>query len=474
VNLPNLTRTSAFRLTLLYMTLFGASVLVLLGFISWSTIALIERQTDETIEAEIRGLAEQYRERGLFRLVDVIRDRSADHADQSNVYLLTDATLDPIAGNLTSWPAETDAGGWVHLSLKKRENGKSVAHQIRARTFVLPGGYRLLVGRDTNEKDKFQQTINEAVNWSLALTFGFGLIGGVFISRRMLARVDRVSTTAQGIIAGDLSRRIEISGSGDEFDRLAENLNAMLEQIERLMSGMRLATDSIAHDLRGPLTRLKGRIEMALRCPPETSQDREALADVLAQTDAALVVFDTLLKIATAEARTDAEDLVPLDLASLASNAAELYEPVAEEKGIALGVDTDGPARIRGQPQLLAQAIANLLDNAVKHTPARGRITVMIGNSGKAVALAVADTGPGIPEADRARVLERFVRLEECRSTPGAGLGLSLVAAVAKLHDATVHLDDNNPGLKISVLFPADPEDDGVEGAAPGPDDRLD
>jgi len=175
-----------------------------------------------------------------------------------------------------------------------------------------------------------------------------------------------------------------------------------------------------------------------------------------------------------AKVRTEAEDLEPLGLAFLASNAAELYEPVAEEKGIALGVDTEGPALIRGQPQLLAQAIANLLDNAVKHTPARGRITVMIGNSGKAVALAMADTGPGIPEADRARVLERFVRLEECRSTPGAGLGLSLVAAVAKLHDATVHLDDNNPGLKISVLFPADPEDDGVEGAAPGPDDRLD
>ena len=473
MNLPNLARTSAFRLTLLYMTLFGASVLVLLGFISWSTIALIERQTDETIEAEIRGLAEQYRGRGLLRLVDVIHERSADHADQDNVYLLTDPQLGPIAGNLTHWPARTDAGGWVQLSLTKRENGKSIAHHIRARTFALPGGYRLLVGRDTNEKDKFRAIVNEAVNWSLALTFGFGLIGGVFISRRMLSRVDRVSRTAQGIIAGDLARRIEISGSDDEFDRLAENLNAMLDQIERLMTGMRLATDSIAHDLRGPLTRLKGRVEMALRCPPEKGQDREALADVLAQTDAALVVFDTLLKIATAEARTDPADLEPVDIASLASDAAEFYEPVAEEKGIALDVDTDGPARIRGQPQLLAQAIANLLDNAVKHTPAGGRITVTIANRGDGVDLAVADTGPGIPEADRERVLERFVRLEESRSSPGAGLGLSLVAAVAKLHDATVRLDDNDPGLRISVRFPAAPDTEGDNGAAPGTKDRL-
>jgi signal transduction histidine kinase len=473
VSLPNLARTSAFRLTLLYMTLFGVSVLVLLGFISWSTVALIERQTDETIEAEIRGLAEQYRERGLLRLIDVIQERSAYHADQDNVYLLTDPVLGPIAGNLTRWPAETDTGGWIQLSLKKRENGESIAHQIRARTFVLPEGYRLLVGRDTNERDKFQATIDEAVNWSLALTFGIGLIGGIFISRRMLSRVDRVSTTAQDIIAGDLTRRIDISGSGDEFDRLAENLNAMLDQIERLMTGMRLATDSIAHDLRGPLTRLKGRVEMALRCPPETNQDREALADVLAQTDAALVVFNTLLRIATAEARTDPADLESLDLACVARDAAELYEPFAEEKGLLLSVDADGPARIRGQPQLLAQAIANLLDNAIKHTPAGGRIRVTIGEHDGGIDLTVADTGTGIPEADRQRVLERFVRLEESRSTPGAGLGLSLVAAVAKLHDATVRLDDNDPGLEISIRFPANSDARGGNGAAPGPQDRL-
>jgi signal transduction histidine kinase len=473
VSLPNLARTSAFRLTLLYMTLFGASVLVLLGFISWSTIALIEHQTDETIEAEIRGLAEQYRERGLLRLIDVIHERSADHADQDNVYLLTDPVLGPIAGNLTSWPTETDAGGWVQLSVQKRKDGKQVSHQIRARTFVLPAGYRLLVGRDTNERDYFQSTINEAVNWSLALTFGFGLIGGIFISRRMLARVDRVSKAAREIIAGDLSRRIEDSGSGDEFDRLADNLNAMLDQIERLMTGMRLATDSIAHDLRGPLTRLKGRIEMALRCPPDSSQDREALADVLAQTDAAIVVFDTLLKIATAEARTDPADFESVDFATLAGDAAELYQPVAEEKGIALDVDVDGAAPIRGQPQLLAQAVANLLDNAVKHTPADGRITVTVGHRDGDVTLAVADTGPGIPEADRKRVLDRFVRLEEARSSPGAGLGLSLVAAVAKLHDATVRLDDNHPGLRVSLVFPVDSGGNGGNDAALRNEDRL-
>ncbi|MGF1641153.1 MAG: ATP-binding protein [Rhodospirillales bacterium] len=467
MNLPKLVRTSAFRLTLLYIVLFGASVLVLLGFVSWSTMALIERQIDQTIEAEIRGLAEQYRERGLLRLIDVIHERSADHADQNNFYLLTDPVLGPIAGNLANWPAETGAGGWVVLTLPKRRDGRSVSHRVRARIFVLPAGYRLLVGRDMREKDRFRETINEAVSWSLALTLGFGLIGGVFMSRRMLARVDRLSKSAQGIIAGDLARRIVVSGTGDEFDSLAVNLNAMLDQIERLMTGMRLATDSIAHDLRGPLTRLKGRIELALRSPADAGQDREALADVLAQTDAALAVFDTLLKIATAEARTDPSDFQSLDLAVLAADAAELYEPVAEERGINLAVEAIGPAPIRGQPQLLAQAIANLLDNAVKHTPSGGRITVSAAEHAGTVLLAVADDGPGIPEPDRQRVLERFVRLEESRSTPGAGLGLSLVAAVAKLHDAKLQLDDNRPGLRVSIAFPTASVRDGTDERPP-------
>jgi signal transduction histidine kinase len=343
----NLAQTSAFRLTLLYTGVFSVSVLVLLGFIYWSTVAVIERQTAETIESEIRGLAEQYRQQGVNRLVQVIGERSGEKGDRNNVYILTDANLNRLAGNVRNWPTGADAEGqWVRLGLQRQEDDRLVPHEIRARTFTLPGGHQLLVGRDMNEKTKFRNTVVETLAWSLAATVVLGLIGGLFVSRRMLRRVDQVSHTAQGIMQGDLSRRMRKSGSDDEFDRLAESLNAMLDQIERLMTGMRWATESIAHDLRSPLTRLRTRIELALRDPPAAGQDREALADALAQTDAALALFDSLLKIATAEAGVAPTEPTLLDLADLARDAAELYEPVAEDKGIALAIQAPGPATV--------------------------------------------------------------------------------------------------------------------------------
>jgi signal transduction histidine kinase len=451
---PNLFRTTAFRLTILYLALFTASVAAILGFMYWSTVEVIDRQTTATIEAEIKGLAEQYKERDLAGLVEVIRERAGEGGD--SVYLLVDPVLGRLAGNLTAWPQSAIAPSeWVSLDLIRRDASGLVRHEVRARTFQLAGGYRLLVGRDMHEKAKFRTVVVETLAWSLAATLALGLLGGVFLSRRMLARVDGVTQTARQIMRGDLSRRIRERGSGDEFDRLAESLNAMFEQIERLMSGMRLATDSIAHDLRGPLTRLRGRIELALIQPPESTGDRQALLDVLSQADSALAMFDSLLKIAAAESGVAATELKPLDLAALARDAAELYEPVAEEGGIEIDVATAETPLIDAQRELLSQALANLLDNAVKHTPAGGRISVRVAAAGAEVVLTVADTGPGIPRADRARVLERFVRLEECRHSPGAGLGLSLVAAVAKLHGATLRLEDNAPGLLVELCFAA-------------------
>jgi signal transduction histidine kinase len=450
---PNLFRTTAFRLTLLYVALFTASVAAILGFIYWSTVEVIDRQTTATIEAEIKGLAEQYKERGLAGLIEVIRERADERGD--SVYLLADPALGPLAGNLTAWPPSATAPSeWVSLDLVRRDGSGPVRHEVRARTFRLTGNYRLLVGRDMHEKAKFRNIVVETLTWSLAATLALGLLGGVLLSRGMLARVDGVTQTARRIMQGDLSRRIRERGSGDEFDRLAESLNAMFAQIERLMSGMRLATDSLAHDLRGPLTRLRGRIELALIQPPESARDRQALVDVLSQADSALAMFDSLLKIAAAESGVAATELKPLDLAALARDAAELYEPVAEERGLEIEVATEDGPLINAQRELLSQAVANLLDNAVKHTPAGGHITVRVAAAGAEVVLTVADAGPGILEEDRARVLERFVRLEECRHGPGAGLGLSLVAAVAKLHGAMLRLEDNAPGLKVELRFP--------------------
>ncbi|MFO1157031.1 MAG: HAMP domain-containing sensor histidine kinase [Rhodospirillales bacterium] len=454
--IPNLFRTTAFRLTVLYLALFIASVLAIFGFIYWSTVAVIDRQTTATIEAEITGLAEQYKERGLAGLIDLVRERSGETGNRDSVYLLWDPATGPLAGNLAAWPPKALAlSEWISLSLTRREDGKQIPHEVFARTFELAGGYRLLVGRDMHERAKFRRIVINTLTWSLAAAAALGLLGGIFLSRRVLGRVDGVTQTARRIMQGDFSQRIPEGESGDEFDRLADSLNRLFAQIERLMAGMRLATDSLAHDLRGPLTRLRGRIELALIAAPDPLRDREALVSVLAQADTALATFDSLLKIAAAEAGMAAAELKPLDLAALARDAAELYEPVAEEKGVRLSVAADDAPMIAAQRELLAQAVANLLDNAVKHTPCGGRIDVQVAADGAHVLLAVADSGPGIPPEDRERVLERFVRLEESRSTPGSGLGLSLVAAVARLHGAVLSLDDNAPGLRIELRFPA-------------------
>lgn len=456
--LPNALRTSAFRLTVLYAAVFAASAVALLAFVYASTTTLVDQKTDETIEAEIRGLAEQYRQQGLARLVAVLRERASDASTRDSVYLLTNPAMQPLAGNLTGWPADAVAPSqWIQLMVERREpDGAFALHPVRARTFTLPGGYRLLVGRDIHASAQFRDTMVRAITWSLLGTVVLAVAGGLLLSRRTLTRVDRVSHTAARIMAGDLSQRIGRSGSGDEFDRLADSLNAMLAEIERLMTGMRLATDSIAHDLRSPLTRLKSRIELALRSPPEGEADRRALADALAQTDHAVQLFDRLLAIALAESGTHQGAPVPVDLSRLTADAVDLYQPLAEDRGIDMVAERLDAVTIDGEAQFLAQAIGNLLDNAVKYTPAGGRITVNLRRTAAAtVELSVADTGPGIAPDQRETVLERFTRLEESRSTPGAGLGLSLVAAVCRRHGADLRLEDNVPtGLEVVMAFP--------------------
>lgn len=463
--------TSAFRLTLLYTGVFAASMLAVLAFVYWQTAALIDRQAEQTIEAEVRGLAEQYQRRGLAGLIEVIRRRVDDRGNDGHVYMLTSSDLARLAGNLAHWPAEAEAAGdWLTLPMAKRDDGGAIVPgTIQARVFVLPGNFHLLVGRDMQERAIFRAIVLEALAWSSAGTLALGVLGGLLLSRRVLGKVEQVAATARRIVAGDLSQRVAGNGSGDEFDRLAAILNAMLDRIERLMAGMRLATDSLAHDLRRPLTRLKARTELALLAAPDAERDRQALADVLAQSDAALALFESLLRIAMAESGAAATELRPVDLAGLARDAADLYQPVAEDRGIVLTVATGPAAMIRGQTELLAQSVANLLDNAVRYTPAGGRIGLLVAAAGDGrVRLEVADSGPGIAAADRARVLERFVRLEEARSSAGAGLGLSLVAAVARLHGATLDLADNAPGLKVTLLFPAAPDTDAAGQAAAG------
>jgi len=285
-----------------------------------------------------------------------------------------------------------------------------------------------------------------------------GLVGGIVLSRRALARIEAINRTSDRIMAGEFDRRVPLKGSGDEFDRLAQNLNAMLDQIERLMAGMRQVTDNIAHDLRSPLGRLRSRIEVALIEPPSTERYRDVLQQTIGEADNLLATFTALLDIAEAEAGSPRGRMAPLDLAAFAHDLADLYEPVADEKALRLTIETGpDPILIRGDRHMLSRAIANLVENALKYTPAGGTIAVGVAAEGALARLTVADDGPGIPAEERERVFDRFYRLEASRTTEGNGLGLSLARAVVHLHGGTIALEDNAPGLRAVVSLPLAP-----------------
>jgi signal transduction histidine kinase len=450
-----LLRTNAFRLAALYLALFVTSVLALLVFIYFSTADFIQRQTEATIEAEITGLREEYGERGLPGLIEIIHARSTAHHGSSSLYLVTDPALHPIDGNLSAWPhAQQLRPGWITFPVEVQARDGAYSSSAIAEVFVLRNGFRLLVGRDLRDADAFRTRIIETLAWSALLTVALGVAGGVFMTRHMLRRVETVNRTSERIIRGDLTQRVPLTGSGDEFDQLAANLNAMLDRIERLMLGMRQVADNIAHDLRTPLSRLRARLEVTLLERPDAARYAEALRETIAEADHLLGTFNALLSIAEAEAGSRRETMAVVDLAEIARSVAELYEPVADEKGLALTVDCDAAIAVHGDRHLLSQAIANLLDNALKYTPA-GSIALRAHRRDGIARIEVADSGPGVPADRREAVFDRFVRLEGSRSTPGNGLGLSLVRAVARLHGGEAWLEDNEPGLKAVFTLPA-------------------
>lgn len=453
MRLNRLVRSSTFRFTLIYLGLFGLSAAGLLGFVYLTTVQVITHQTDETIEAEMVGLTEQYRDNGLDGLRRIVEQRSEAGPGDSGIYLLTDRDYQPVAGNLPRWP-EVARGepGWFNFLIESAQPSDEM-QVARARTFVLDGDHHLLVGRDMTERTQFRQLITEALLGALGLTVLFGGVGGLLMSRWLLSRIDRVNRTSQQILRGDLSRRVPLDGSNDEFDRLAGNLNAMLDRIEDLIAGMHSVTDNIAHDLRSPISRLRSRLEVTLLSERDPETYREALQDSIAEADQILATFNALLDIALAESGALRDQFEPIDLSELVADAADLYEPLAEEQEVEIAVSCPEPARVEGNPHLLSQAVANLIDNAIKYTPVGGRIEVDCRDTDSGIALVVADSGPGIPGAEKQRVLQRFARLECSRSAPGSGLGLSLVAAVAHLHGAELHLDDNQPGLRVSLIF---------------------
>ena len=458
--LGKLLRTTAFQLTLAYLVIFIVFAFSLLGYFALNTRRLITEQITTTVDTEISGLREQYNQGGIRRLVIVVDLRS--RRPGSSLYLVTTATGEGLAGNVGSLePGVLDHPGWLETNYRRLEAPEGNDHRALVQVVQLPGGFRLLVGRDLEERERLFGIIANAGQWSLALVIVLGLAGGFFVSRRVLNRIEAMTGTAQTIMAGDLAGRLPVAGTGDELDRLAEHLNAMLERIEALMRGLKEVSDNIAHDLKTPLTRLRNRCEQALRGSSSVDDYRAALESTIAESDDLIRTFDALLMIARAESGHARDNMTEFDAAEIARDVGELYEPLADEKGIALTVDAPAAAPVRGNRELISQALANLIDNAIKYAGPDGQlngapaeIVVKAGNDGERIALSVADRGPGIAEADRGRVVERFVRLEQSRSEPGSGLGLSLAAAVARLHGGELKLEDNHPGLRSIIALP--------------------
>ena len=445
-------RSQAFRIVFVYVAVFALSVSALLAFTYWNTERALDAQTDQIIDAEITGLAEQYQRLGLRGLAEVVMSRSAHGGP--GLYLLLDRAKQPIAGNLDGMPQKMKGQGpEVEFDYERKAEGQLQRRRARGRVFQLLGGFQLLVAQDVHERFLTEKLFSTTLPWTVGLMLLLGLVGGGLMSRNMLRRLDQINRTAGEIVAGDLTRRVPVSRAHDEFDTLAESLNRMLDRIERLMGGVREVTDSVAHDLRTPLNRLRNRLEDTLRHLDPDGREAGEIEAAMRETDQIITTFNALLLIAQADAGVMRGAVSLIDLAPITDDVAELYSPLAEEKGVSLEIKPAGATMIEGNRSLISQALANLIDNAIKYTPEGGHITVWPAVTPDGVDLVVADTGPGIPGEDRVRVVERFVRLEASRNSPGTGLGLSLVAAVARLHGAQLLLEDNRPGLKAIIRF---------------------
>jgi signal transduction histidine kinase len=464
-----LIRTTAFRLTLVYLFLFALFAASLLGYFAWNTRRLITEQITSTVNAETGEIGDIFGRRGLLGLVRTIENRALRPG--ANLYLVTAPNGQAIAGNVGSLaPGVMATIGWSETAYRRLDEQDSANHRALVRVTELEGGFRLLIGRDLEERRRLFGIVAKAAQWSVLIVVVLGLGGGIFVARRVLRRIDAMTGTTRRIMAGDLSGRLPVGRSGDELDRLAENLNAMLERIEALMMGLKEVSDNIAHDLKTPLTRLRNRAEEALAQSGSEAEYRSALERTIEESDGLIRTFNALLMIARAESGQARGNMDDFDAADVANGIHELYEPLAEDDGMSLHVKT-ASTPLHGNRELISQALANLVENAIKYGKpvpsalplsagavpggaAARQILIEASREGNQVLLSVTDHGPGIPEADRKHAVERFVRLEASRTQPGSGLGLSLASAVATLHGGELRLADAHPGLSATLAIP--------------------
>lgn len=464
MRLPRLFRTTPFRLTLLFLALFAAAASAFLAYIYLATAGEATRRTDLTITREMRSLVAAYDRAGIDAVNQSLIERAA--SERPFLYLLMKPDGTRISGSIAESPIEAGADAPLRSSFSVTDydsEGRMVKHPARGFQERLSGGEILFVGADISEDQAYVVKIVRALWGAGALVVVLGLAGGLLVSRNVSRSMGALNDVVAAVRNGDFDARATVRGARDEFDELSEGINEMLDRLQRSMAGHRHAGDAIAHDLRSPLTRLRARLETAyLDVEAGKGDAQEALAQALEDTDGVLKTFGAVLAIARLQAAGQAPDQSLFDPAELAADLAELYEPTCEDKGLEFGAEFAKDLQVRGNREFLAQALANLLDNAVKYTPAGGAIMLRVRRrSSGEIEFSITDTGPGVPDEDRARVVERFVRLENSRSEPGSGLGLSLVAAVAEAHGGRLELSEGpgkvgelGPGLRVALILP--------------------
>ena len=462
LRIVELWRTSTVRLTALFILIFVVFSVLLLGLITYQSSVQIQRQQGEDIDREAAALVRLDRERTFIAVIARVARLSRQPGP--GVYYLTDPLGQRIAGNIDSVPDDVlfDPGlhsfGYDRSRAIDEEGDPGGRGTAVVRSVLLDSGLRLVVGRDVVERRGFTAIIIDSFVWGVVGILVFSVIAGLVTALRVLRRIDSISSTASKIMSGNLSERVPVTRRRDEFDALATSLNQMLDRIEQLMQGMKEVTDNVAHDLKTPLNRLRNQAEAALLEGTSEEKRREALEATIAESDKLIRTFNALLMIARAEAGTPSGALLEVDISAVARDVADLYGPVAEEAGLALDAEVTDGLSLKGNRELLGLALVNLVENALKYIGRQpgegGRIAIGVREQGGRVLLEVADNGPGIPAADRGRVVQRFVRLETSRTEPGSGLGLSLVAAVARLHRGVLRIEDNAPGVRAVIDLP--------------------
>jgi signal transduction histidine kinase len=464
-------RTSAFRLAIAYCLLFTVSVSMLLGAIYLITRSVLANEVDNVILIELDALADEYDREGQSGIVaELARLRDAWGRAEA-IYLLVDPQLQKRAGNLSAWPwSGVPKERWLEFDIEALRDGRLVRDPVRARMVEFPDGYRLLVGTEVSERRQFQERFRAATLWAIGLTALLGALMGLWLSTRLLARVRGIASACQQIVGGDFARRLPVGGSRDEFDALAVAVNHVLDRLDQQTATVRATFDSAAHDLRGPLFRLRGRLEELQGFASLDPESRGSVDHALKDIDSLQRTLTILLQIAQAESGTALAESARIDLGELVQEITELYAPAAHAQGLSLSCATQ-VALVNGHRQLLTQLLANLIENAVKYAGGGAVIRLTVRATAEGARLLVEDNGPGIPVGDREQALRPFVRLSRTASA-GSGLGLSLVAAIARLHEARLTLEDNAPGLRVIVQFrPARPE--GLEKPAVPPQAAL-